>query len=69
MLLCFVIQVDLTVFIPELDQTLQIRVKESANILSVIFKAAETGGCKVKEYYAIFETYEALKMRKQRKLI
>lgn len=57
------IQISLSVFIPELDKTVTIRVKESANILTVIFKAAEAGPCKVKEYYAMFETFEALAIR------
>jgi len=59
-------QVDLSIFLPESGQTVQVRVKESANVLTLLFKAAEAGNIKVKNYYAIFETYKDLAIRKDK---
>ena len=56
---------DFSIFLPESDQTVKVRVKESANVLTLLFKAAEAGNVKVRDYYAIFETYEALAIRKE----
>ena len=53
--------------VQEISKEVEVLVKETALVRTVLFKAAEVAGIKLKDNTALFEISESLKLRKFRK--